>query len=878
MVAFYKSLSYLFCNIIQHIMHHKLLLYFRLMNKFFLAVLFFMSVKSFSQKISGVVFDEQGAPLPFSSIIIKGTTKGVTANNQAEFVFNLSAGKYTLVCQHVGYEKQERIIELGKKDEQIIFILPLQRFQLKDIVIKSNGEDPAYEIIRQAIKKRSFYNTQVKAFECEAYIKGLVKLRTLPDKILGRKIPDEDRKDMRLDSSGKGIIFLSESITKVSFTQPDKMKMEVVSGRQSGSDGFGFSFPTFISLYQNNVTIFTSRINPRGFISPIAENALSHYRYKFLGSFFEDGVEINTIRVTPKSTYEPLFSGIINITENSWRIHSCDLLLTKKYQLEILDTLQLTQIHVPINNDVWRVKNQLVHFNFKQLGIDAVGNFVNVYSKYNLAPKFPKKYFDRVVIKYDTAVNKKTKNYWDSIRPVPLEPEEIKDYNIKDSLYKVEKDSSLTKRNVDSLNKKQGQIKLAQLFWSGVNRTHYSLTNMYSYHIDPVLKSLQYNTVEGLVVKLSADYKKYIKKWKTNLTVSPNFRYGFSNTHLNAWVNVVFRTRDAGVDAKLKRETWSFGGGKRVSQINKENNITPLGNSISTLLFGENNMKIYENAFGEISFSKRYESGWRFGINALYEDRIPMENSTDFIFIEKNRKKFTPNYLFRISPSQFLRHQAAELGLEVSVKPGQRYIQFPNNKFAIGSKYPTFTFNFKHGLKNILGSDVDFDKWKFTIDDDVNLKLKGAVKYKVSVAGFLNNQKVFIQDYEFFNGNESVVAKEYLNTFQLLDYYSAFTTASLYGILNFEHHLNGLITNKIPLFKQLNWNLLYGSNAFYVNKNNRYAEVFFGLENVFKVLRVDVVTGFKDKFKPSMQIRLGLGGILGTGINTNLPKGRTASL
>ena len=102
----------------------------------------------------------------------------------------------------------------------------------------------------------------------------------MPDRILGQKVPAEDKKEMRLDSTGKGIIFLSESITKVAMQQPGKVKLEVVSGRESGSNGFGFSFPTFISFYQNNVTVFASQLNPRGFISPIADGALNYYRYK----------------------------------------------------------------------------------------------------------------------------------------------------------------------------------------------------------------------------------------------------------------------------------------------------------------------------------------------------------------------------------------------------------------------------------------------------------------------------------------------------------------------------------------------------------------------------------------------------------------------
>ena len=820
------------------------------------------------------MYNEQGDLLPFSSISVKGSTLGVSANSEARFHFNLQPGTYTLVCQHVGYAKQERKITVEKNEEEIIFILSLQKFKLTEVVINSGYEDPAYEIIRQAIKKRSFYNTQVKAFECEVYIKGLVKLRSMPDRILGKKVPAEDRKEMHLDSTGKGIIFLSESITKVAMQRPDKMKLEVISGRQSGSDGFGFNFPTFISLYENNVSMFTSRLNPRGFISPIADNALNNYRYKFLGSFFEDGKEINSIRVIPKHSYEPVFSGIINITDGDWRIHSCDLLLTKTSQLEFLDSLQLTQMYTSVSKDVWRVQNQLVHFNFNQFGIDAIGNFVNVYSKYDLDPTFSKNYFDRVVIKYDTSVNKKTTAYWDSIRPVPLEPEEIKDYKIKDSIYQYERDSVLSKSNIDSLKKQQGPITIKQIFWSGIDRTHYATKGNYKWHLDPILKSLQYNTVEGLLLNIDGDIQKYIKSWKTNLTISRNVRYGFSNKQFNAWFGVNFRTRDWSIDKKLKRESWNFSGGTRVSQFNKESNISTLGNSIGTLFFGHNNLKIYKNIFGDIAFAKRFESGFRFGIDLLYEDRMPLDNTTDFVIIKKNKSKLTPNYPYLISPSQFTRHQAFITSVDLSIKPGQRYIQFPHSKVAIGSKYPTFAFNYSHGFNNIFGSDVDFDKWKFTISDDVNLKLAGAIKYKVAVAGFLNNKKVFIQDYQFFNGNESQFAKEYMNTFELLPYYSAFTTAHLYGMLNFEHHLNGLLSNKIPLFKKLNWNFLYGSNAFYVDKNNNYEEVFAGVENIFKVLRFDVVAGSRNGQKINVDYRVGLGGSIGGSLNSSRFRGR----
>ncbi|MGN6508522.1 MAG: DUF5686 family protein, partial [Chitinophaga sp.] len=129
--------------------------------------------------------------------------------------------------------------------------------------------------------------------------------------------------------------------------------------------------------------------------------------------------------------------------------------------------------------------------------------------------------------------------------------------------------------------------------------------------------------------------------------------------------------------------------------------------------------------------------------------------------------------------------------------------------------------------------------------------------------GFLNDKKVSIPDMQHFNGNQTFLNIRYLNSFQLAPYYQYSTTAKLYGTANVEHHFNGLLTNRIPLFNRLKWHLVAGSNAFYVNRANNYVEVFAGLENIFKVLRVDVVAGYQSQADTRIGIRLGFGGILG---------------
>lgn len=835
------------------------------MRKFVFLFFIFRALSISAQTIEGTIKDTEGHILPFASILVKGTSFGVSANQEGKFSIHLNPGKYILSCHYVGYATSEKEIIVDTSNQKINFVLVQQKLTLKEVIIKENSEDPAYEIIRNAIKKRRFYQKQVKAFQAQVYIKGMIRMISLPGKILGQKIPEDDRSEMGLDSSGKGIIYLTESLTKVSAEEPNKLKLEVVSTRVSGNNGLGFSFPAFLSFYDNNVNI-ADELNPRGFVSPIAENALSFYKYKFLGTFFEDGNEVNVITVIPKRNFAPLFSGIINITENDWRIFSCDLALTKKSQLEILDSLEIKQMYVPVKKNIWRIKNQLLHFSFNQFDLKAEGNFVNVYSEYNLNPKFPKGFFDRTIIKYDTAVNKKPHAYWDSVRPVPLEPAEIKDYKSKDSAFALRNDSS--KKNIDSLRKKQGPVKLSQIFWSGINRRHYSYTNNYRIQFDPLLKTLQYNIVEGLAVNPSFVISKFSKKLNSEISFIADARYGFNNNHLNPWAGFKFSSKDVfDPDKKMKRQSFFVAGGKRVSQFYKESQITGLTNSIGTLLYGTNDMKIYENYFAKTGFTKKWESGISFLIETEYEDRLPINNTTDFIFNKKWQYRLTPNYPVEIESTQFPRHQAVVAHASVIIQPGQRYIQFPTYKMAIGSTYPTFTFDYSKGFKNIFGSDVDYDKWSLNVADEDNLKLAGVVNYSVTIGGFLNNKSVFAQDYKHFNSSYSHFAGEYVSSLQLATTYEFSNVSTFYSELLFEHHSNGLLTNKIPGFKRLNWNLVEGVNALYINPNTRYSEVFVGLENIFKLFRIDAVVGFENGFKPVYTYRIGFGGLLGNAIN-----------
>ena len=106
--------------------------------------------------------------------------------------------------------------------------------------------------------------------------------------------------------------------------------------------------------------------------------------------------------------------------------------------------------------------------------------------------------------------------------------------------------------------------------------------------------------------------------------------------------------------------------------------------------------------------------------------------------------------------------------------------------------------------------------------------------------------------------NQIITANDYLQSFQLLPYYRFSNTARLFAEAHIDHHFNGMLTNKIPLFRRLNWNLVGGTNAFVLSTKDSYVEVFAGLENLFKIARIDFVWGFTSGGQSAFNVRVGI--------------------
>jgi hypothetical protein len=146
----------------------------------------------------------------------------------------------------------------------------------------------------------------------------------------------------------------------------------------------------------------------------------------------------------------------------------------------------------------------------------------------------------------------------------------------------------------------------------------------------------------------------------------------------------------------------------------------------------------------------------------------------------------------------------------------------------------------------VFGSDVEFDRWRFSIEDNINLRLAGELRYKFVAGGFISTARVELPDYQHFNGNRVLAATPYLNSFQLAPYYDRSNKDDFFAVAHIEHHFNGALTNKIPLIRRANLRLVAGTNTFYTRSDKYYAEFFFGIDNIFKIFRIDYAFAYRD--------------------------------
>ncbi|WEK18721.1 MAG: DUF5686 and carboxypeptidase regulatory-like domain-containing protein [Candidatus Pedobacter colombiensis] len=789
------------------------------MKYFFLTFSLFLSLLSSSAqqfKLSGSILDPEGNAVSFASVFIKNTTKGTAANIDGQYAFTIDPGTYTIIYKAIGYKVVEKELTINADLLQNIVLSP-EAYTLSSVTINANAEDPAYEVIRQAIKARKKHLNEVKAYTCDVYIKGLQKLSGAPKKIFGRDV----QRILDLDTNRRGILYLSESTSTFAYQRPDQIHEEMISSKTAGKNN-AFSFnkasDLIINFYDN--LLLESKLSTRGFVSPISDNALLYYHYKLLGVSMENGALINKIELIPRRAHDPVFRGIIYIKDDTWHLVNADVYLTKNTGINLLDTLNISQQFLKTGN-TYMPSNINFQFSGNILGFKFDGYYIGVYSNYNLKPNFPKHYFNGEILKINKSVNKKDSLFWLNNRPIPLTPEESRNYVRKDSIAAIKSSN----RYLDSVEKVNNKIGPFSLIAFGYTITKYRKKEHYTF--EPLYNSIFYNTVEGLTFKPAVVFTKALED-KRNYSIRAEVRYGISNKTFTGNLTANYRYNP------IKRANISISAGSGIFDLNNYGSMSLYSNSINSLFFETNYSKFYKKEFANIKTAGELTNGLLANLSVDYSRNTNLVNTTYFKFDDFKGEQFTSNNPFTplVETPLFPTYSALALKASLKYTIGQRYITRPEGRFYQPSKYPTIELLYRKGIKGLLNSDVDYDILSLEVaKEKINCGLWGYSSIVLEAGKFLNNSQIYYPEYKHFRGNNSLFSLPELRKFLFLDFY-LFSTNQEYIEAHFEHNFSGLFTNKVPLLRKLKLEELIGASYLSQPMKRDYTEFYFGFQRL----------------------------------------------
>ena len=791
-----------------------------------------LSALSYSQNLTGRLLDENKEVVPFASVYFKGSTIGTSTNINGYFELPDNSKYQTLIFSAVGFTKTEvakNKFLSGSSD----VIMKAQSVSLQTFEVKKRKRDRAYDIMKYAIKRRGYFNELVKEYNAQIYMKGSVYITEIPAFMLALADSSEIP-----DSNDLGLMFLTESVNNIQFEAPNRIVEEMVaskvSGSMSGLDGFSWNRASqvMVNLYDNNINL---NVGGRGFISPLSSSAFIYYNFTYEGYFNEGKYMINKIKVEPKRGTDPVFTGYLYIVEDEWNIHSADLKLTKKTNVEYVDSVYFKQNFSLVNDTVFMPISVNLDIYYTILGLKAKYYALGQISSYDFTKGIEEAKAKNLKFEVKQEAIDKSENYWDSERPVVLADDEKVNYSKGDSIQKRLSDPAY----LDSLDRISNKFKFVEGLLLGYR--HYNRKDSVEITTPSLLTSLLYTSVDGAVIQLEPTYTKSSKYGFTRF--SPKLRYGFASNQPDA--SLLFEKQYNSENYRTIQAEL----GTNTIQINRDEPIARDINSYYNL-FRDRNYAMYfrESFIARTSFRQEIANGIQAQATLNYTQRQNLHNSINkTVPVIDSTTNFVPNIQAISDRKEFF-----FVGLNFSYQPQNKYEIYPNTKRNLGSKWPRFTGKVKF-------SPNYFTQLSISAKKRFRLSLLGYTNVYASAGTFIDQSAVNFADREHFIGNQSSFSHSDFTAFNIMPYYQ-FSAASNYTHVAVEHNFNGWIFNKLPLLRKTQLQTVVAAKYLKSDNNNSYSEFSVGIDNIFKILSVTAVSSYfnNELSEPSILIGISL--------------------
>ncbi len=790
-----------------------------------LLIVFSFSAMAQVTKVRGKVTDaSSGEPIPFVNVYFKGTTIGTSTDLDGTYSLENRNASDSVAASSIGYITGVQQVQKNRF-QQMDFALAPALTSLSEVVIKA-GENPADILMRKVIDKKEQNNSQqLEYYQFEAYTKISLDANNLTEKFKNRAIlkPFQFIFDF-VDTSaitGKAYlpVFMSETMSDIYYRSSPKTRREVITAsRVSGINNTSISqllgdMVQQVNIYDNYISLFL-----KNFISPVAGTGLFSYKYYITDSALIDNQWCYKLVFKPRRKQEFTFVGNMWIHDTTFAVKQFEMHIAEDANINFINELVLKQEFTLVNNRYWMVSKDELISDFNVSARDSAknigffGNKTTTYRNFIINQPMEKDFYSTPVL---TSIVKnaddRSEEFWSAARHEGLTERESKIYVMIDTL------------------------KTLPVFNTWVDIIEMMVSGYYVHgkmEWGPYMSTYSYNQLEGHRFRISGRTSNHFSK---KLMLHGYVAYGLNDEQIKYGTGFIYML------GKNPRRVLSASTKHDIEQLGQSQNAFREDFLLASLF--------RRNPADKLSLVNEYEGfyehEWFNGLSntfSLNQRSIWSSGRIPFSLDCANGDCLRQTHIL----------QTTEIGLKTRVAVGERFIMGEFERTSLGGKWPVFELNYTYGIPGLFSSDFEYHRAQISIKHWFNVLSWGWSRYGIEAGKIWG--KVPYPMMKIHPGNETYVFDE--TAFNLMNYYEF--VSDQYVSFYYTHHFVGAFLNKVPLLRKLKWREVAQIKGVIGNVSSQnlsysvlpkgtyttgkpYFEAGMGIENIFRIFRVDAV-------------------------------------
>ncbi|MBY0432923.1 MAG: DUF5686 and carboxypeptidase regulatory-like domain-containing protein [Cyclobacteriaceae bacterium] len=716
-----------------------------------LSFLFFclLSYTASSQVISGRVIDSlRKEPIAFANIVLADGVRGTTSDIEGNFKLTIPSGYQEIITvSHVSYQKIKLPIA-AFRGFTIVRLKP-SNMVLSEVVIKA-GENPAFRIIRNAVKNKPIHNPDnLASYQYHSYNKFIIRPTELGDKykhksdslrsVNGTKTKAQ-KELMEYDSlSSRMHFFMTESVTEKKVINPSRQKESLIGFKASG-----FKSPLFANVatdYQP-FSFYNDKISLLGkdFLNPISKNSEDRYEFYLTDTTFFENDTVYVIQYEPrKGKLITGLRGMVSVSTNGFAI--------KNVIASSSDSLALTGIRIQQNYEriagKWfpvQLNTDIDFYNFGEYGSHVVAQHRSFLKDIQINPPLDKSEFGDIKVDLSPPSPNINLANLEKYRPAPLDAKESKTYVMIDSVM----------RRFGWFDKGMEALATNAI---PIGPLEFDLTRL-----------MRINRYEGFRLGAGIYTGNRFSKW---LRAGGYAAYGFKDQQWKYGGELRFNInpkRDFAISLQYLRDIYETG----YSDANLQRDFTNPNAGVRRLLSSQyDRIEAYR---GEISYRV-----------------LPRIHASGFI--SKNDIQPTYDYTLQLNGESLTAFNIAEVGGTVRYAGSENYMQLAGKKVLLGREWPMVSVSYARSVNLFETQNFQYQRVDFSSRFQLKYRPKGKTRLSIH-AGWVDG----IAPYgKFYNGRgakevEAVYVDEFFETMGLYEF-----AASQYASVFFNHNFGNVL-------------------------------------------------------------------------------------